>query len=69
MWREVVPALDHLEAVTDGGSSTTLILDLLKVIAELVPHAGNIEDISTKVTAIYDKLQVGEHCYIIIIIW
>ncbi|KAG7155319.1 apoptosis inhibitor 5-like [Homarus americanus] len=57
MWREVVPALDHLEAaVPDGPSNASLILDLLKIIAELVPHAGNLEDIGGKVVAIFDKL-------------
>ncbi|XP_047475372.1 apoptosis inhibitor 5-like [Penaeus chinensis] len=57
MWREVVPALDHLEsAVADGGNNAALILDLLKIMAELVPHAGSIEDIGLKVLAIYDKL-------------
>ncbi|XP_045622396.1 apoptosis inhibitor 5 [Procambarus clarkii] len=57
MWREVVPALDHLEgAVTDGSNNAALILDLLKIIAELVPHAGNLEDISAKIMAIFDKL-------------
>lgn len=57
MWREVVPALDHLEAaLTDSGNSAALILDLLKIIAELVPHAGNIDDVGAKVMAIYDKL-------------
>lgn len=60
MWREVVPALDHLEsAVADGGNNAALILDLLKIMAELVPHAGSIEDIGLKVLAIYDKLLVG----------
>lgn len=60
MWREVVPALDHLEStVADGGNNAALILDLLKIMAELVPHAGSIEDIGLKVLAIYDKLLVG----------
>lgn len=66
MWREVVPALDHLEsAVADGGNNAALILDLLKIMAELVPHAGGMEDIGLKVLAIYDKLLVSAfiiHC-------
>ncbi|KAK3869268.1 hypothetical protein Pcinc_025415 [Petrolisthes cinctipes] len=53
MWREVVPALDdHLEAIDNGA----LVLEVLKILAELVPHAGNVEEIANKITVIYDKL-------------
>lgn len=62
MWREVVPALDdHLEAIDNGA----LVLEVLKILAELVPHAGNVEDIANKITVIYDKLlvRVQSNCY------
>lgn len=56
MWREVVPALDdHLEAINNGA----LVLEVLKILAELVPHAGNVEEIANKITVIYDKLLVS----------
>lgn len=58
MWREVVPALDVLQAgATETNNNAALILDLLKVMAELVPYAGTVEDIAGKVTAIYKKLM------------
>lgn len=57
MWREVVPALDILQAgATEANNNAALILDLLKVMAELVPNAGEVENLGAKITAIYKKL-------------
>ncbi|XP_068222629.1 apoptosis inhibitor 5 isoform X1 [Palaemon carinicauda] len=57
MWREVVPALDTLQTgATEANNNAALILDLLKVMAELVPYAGTVESLEAKVKAIYAKL-------------
>ncbi|XP_076033839.1 apoptosis inhibitor cassowary [Oratosquilla oratoria] len=49
MCREVMPMLDQL-----GDNSMTL--DILKIMAELVPHAGNLEEIENKVDTIFVRL-------------
>ena len=60
MWKEVLPVLEQIETtLSEGGSQGTNILDVLKIIAELVPHAGNIEDVAGKVVVIFEKLLVS----------
>lgn len=57
MWKEVLPVLDQIESTLSESSSQGVnILDLLKIIAELIPHAGNLEDVAGKVLVVFDKL-------------
>ncbi|KAG0723951.1 Apoptosis inhibitor 5-A [Chionoecetes opilio] len=57
MWKEVVPVVEQIETtLSEGGSQGAQILDLLKIIAELVPNAGNLEDVAAKVLVVFEKL-------------
>ncbi|XP_050712068.1 apoptosis inhibitor 5-like [Eriocheir sinensis] len=57
MWKEVLPVLDQIESTLAGsGTQGANILDLLKIIAELTPHAGNLEDVPGKVLVVYERL-------------
>ncbi|XP_063877428.1 apoptosis inhibitor 5-like [Scylla paramamosain] len=57
LWKEVLPVLDQIETtLSEGGSQGTPILDVLKIVAELIPHAGNLEDVPGKVLVIFFKL-------------
>lgn len=60
MWKEVLPVLDQIEStLTESGTQGAHILDLLKIIAELTPHAGNLEDVPGKVLVVYERLLVS----------
>ena len=52
--------LDQIETtLLEGGSQGTPILDVLKIVAELIPHAGNLEDVPGKVLVVFFKLLVS----------
>lgn len=66
MWKEVLPVLDQIEAALNESSTQGAhILDLLKIIAELTPHAGNLEDVPGKVLVVYERLLVSHGRFVL----
>ncbi|CAL4110292.1 unnamed protein product [Meganyctiphanes norvegica] len=55
MWREIVPSIPAIE-VAAGKDHPNVVLDLLKILAELVVNMGALDDVSAKVTLIYQRL-------------
>lgn len=70
MWKEVLPVLDQIEStLTESGTQGAGILDLLKIIAELVPHAGNLEDVPGKVHVVFERLLVSQWEFVMFRCW
>ena len=59
--QEVLPFINQLgtESEIEDDTGSSLALDLLKISAELLHFAGNLEDIEEKVATVYSKLTVS----------
>ena len=59
--QEVLPFINQLEtSETTEGNHSSLILDLLMVLCDLLPHAGEVENIPTKISTVHSKLLVSD---------
>jgi len=55
MWREIVPSLPTIEAAA-GTEHPNVVLDLLKILAELVVYMGALDEVKPKLTLIFQRL-------------